>query len=439
MQTRQLVFTHRIWQQIQQTLFAKPGCEAFAFALARPCKRNHGLAYVVEHVLPLTESDYEQRSAGGLTTSKTFSNRINQIAADAAAHGLVPVHLHSHPAGVNDFSAYDDRHERLLHQWLQSQGQPLFISLVQAIGSMPRARLWLHDHCHSLSIRQGLQILTQDETQALPALSRQNAFGTGLRQAAQNLQIGIVGLGGIGMLASEQLARAGFCRFILVDHDRIESSNLNRLPNMTEHDLGRFKVKAAKTQIQRIGRALGTKTEVHAFTQDIYSAPASVKNALQQCDVILALTDNELSRITCLDLAFDGGSEFLMAGVDIRLDADGSIQGLFAEISGAEVGRYCPMCAGRLDPGQASLDARRYVGGEVWDKAQSEGYIKDIPDPSVMSLNAMAAGALVLEIQRRVAGLGVRDLWQMDYQSGQMQVYTDIDCHIKEKCDVCSG
>gem|GEM_PF-6090743 len=37
---------------------------------------------------------------------------------------------------------------------------------------------------------------------------------------------------------------------------------------------------------------------------------------------------------------------------------------------------------------------------------------KGIPVPSMMSLNSIAAGALVLEIQRRVAGLGVRDLWQ---------------------------
>jgi len=144
-------------------------------------------------------------------------------------------------------------------------------------------------------------------------------------------------------------------------------------------------------------------------------------------------------RITCLDLAFDGGAEFLMAGVDIRLDQNGHIDGLLAEVSGAEAGRYCPMCTGRLDSGQASLDARRYVGGEVWDKTQSDGYIKGIPDPSVMSLNAIAAGALVLEIQRRVAGLGVRDLWQLDYQTGKMITYEPIECNFHDQCGVCCG
>jgi len=437
MQTRQLVFTDMRWQQVHKALFSKPNCEGFAFALARPCKRNRGLAYVVEHVMELRESDYEHRSAGGITTNQAFSNRINQIAADAANHGLVPVHLHSHPPGVENFSAYDDQHEGLLHQWLQNQGQPLFISVVQAPDAQARARLWLNQQIHPVTIRCGLQLITPEATPTLPALSRQNAFGSGLRSAAQHLQIGIVGVGGIGMLVAEQLARAGFCRFVLIDHDRIEPSNLNRLSGCTEQDLGRFKVKATKTQIQRICRAVGTQPEVHAFVHDIYTAPIEVKNVLRQCDVILALTDNELSRITCLDLAFDGGAEFLMAGVDIRLDQGGSIQGLFAEVSGAEHGRYCPMCTGRLDSGQASLDARRYVGGEVWDKAQSEGYIKGIPDPSVMSLNAMAAGALVLEIQRRLAGLGVRDLWQMDYQTGKLATYESIEGNLHEQCGVC--
>jgi hypothetical protein len=142
-----------------------------------------------------------------------------------------------------------------------------------------------------------------------------------------------------------------------------------------------------------------------------------VKNALRQCDVILALTDNELSRITCMD-------------------QDGRIQGLFAEVSGAEAGCYCPMCNGRLGSEQASLDARRYVGGEVWDKAQSEGYVKGIPNPSVMSLNAMAAGALVLEIQRRVFGFGVRDLWQMDFQVGTVLIYEKIERFVTDECGV---
>lgn len=436
--TRQLIFTSRLWQNVQQTLFAKLQHEGFAFALARPCRRNNGLAYVVECLLELSDADYERRSGGGVTTTASFSNRINQIAASAAQQGLIPVHLHSHPAGVEQFSGYDDHHERLLHHWLHDQGQPLLISLVQAVGSEPNARLWLQGRTENLRIRNGLQVFSAGQPVGdLPALARQNVFGNGLRQAASHLQIAIVGVGGIGMLVAEQLARAGFSRFVLVDHDKVETSNLNRLPNLSQSDLGRSKVKAAKSLIQKASRAVGTTATVHALPYDIYTAPEHIKNTVRGCDVILALTDNELSRISCLDIALDAGAEFLMAGVDIRLNTDGHISGLFAEVSGAEQGRYCPLCTGRLDSGQASLDARQYVGGEVWDKAQTDGYIKGIADPSVMSLNAIATGALVLEIQRRVAGLGVRDLWQMDYQVGELVVYNAIECAVDEECGVC--
>ena len=79
------------------------------------------------------------------------------------------------------------------------------------------------------------------------------------------------------------------------------------------------------------------------------------------------------------------------------------------------------------------------MGGEVWDKAQTDGYIKGIPDHSVMSLNSIAAGAVVLEVQRRVAGLGVRDLWQLDYQTGELVTYDNIESHVKEECLVCNS
>jgi hypothetical protein len=84
----------------------------------------------------------------------------------------------------------------------------------------------------------GLQTVMPETTPVLPALSRQNAFGSGLRSAARHLQIGIIGVGGIGMLAAEQLARAGFCRFVLIDHDRIEQTNLNTQPPIRMHNTG---------------------------------------------------------------------------------------------------------------------------------------------------------------------------------------------------------
>lgn len=44
--------------------------------------------------------------------------------------------------------------------------------------------------------------------------------------------------------------------------------------------------------------AIGVTPEVHALAQDSYLADAAGRAALRRCDVLLALTDDELSRLT---------------------------------------------------------------------------------------------------------------------------------------------
>lgn len=268
-----------------------------------------------------------------------------------------------------------------------------------------------------------------------PTLLRQAAFGDGLRQAASELMIGIVGLGGVGMVVLEQLVRTGFQKFVLVDPDSVEDTNLNRLPGTLARDVGALKVKVASRMVRLASRSIGTRPQVRTFAQDIYQASHRCKWMLKNCDIILALTDNHISRIACLQLALESGAVFLQAGVEILLDEQPPR--LLAEISGAELGRYCSICAGRLHPGQASLEARRYVGGEVWEHAQKNGYVPDVPAPSVMSLNSFVAGALVLELQRRISGLGTWDLWQCDFNTGATQVFRRVEEQLHGACGVC--
>lgn len=269
-----------------------------------------------------------------------------------------------------------------------------------------------------------------------PALDRQRAFGPGLRQAAEQIRIGVVGVGGLGMLVAEQLARAGFRRFVLVDPDMVGVSNLNRLPGVATRDIGRPKVQVGKRLIKQIATSLGTSAEVYALPRDIYSSDAA-QYTLKRCDLILAVTDNELSRTMALNLALDAGREYLQAGTDIALGKDGSILGLRVEVTGAEVGRYCPICSGRLSPGQAAIEARAYAGGTVATHAQHAGYLPDVAAPAVMGLNAVAAGMLVTEVQRRAAGIGVRDLLQIDLQSGDFSSIARFAA--QGGCDVCGA
>lgn len=438
-----LIIPEETGRKMRAAVFSSEGREGWAFGLCRVIRTGRTLRFLMNGVNPAEEQDYDSRAVAGLTLTAEASSRFNRVSAEAARFGCVPAHIHSHPAGIPDFSGHDDRAERELHEWLRTQGQPWLLSVVMAPGHAPRARLWREGRPWPCGLRMGLQRWSRPGDDCslnvvpLPALDRQRAFGPDFARAAAMLKVGIVGTGGVGMPVAEMLARSGFTDFVLIDPDRVEEVNLNRLGHAGRRDVGRPKVNLCRAVLRKAGAAVGTKPRVRAFVEDVNLLGRGARNALAHCDVILALTDDELSRIACLKIALENGIEYLQAGVGIMQDGH-RITSLAVEFTGAETGRFCPLCTGRLSPAQASVDARRYVGGEVAERARAEGYIPEEPAPSVMSLNAVAAGALVLEMQRRMAGLGrPADLWQHDFLGGKTLFEQGIEKKIGGGCRVC--
>jgi hypothetical protein len=244
-------------------------------------------------------------------------------------------------------------------------------------------------------------------------------------------------LGGIGFPVAEQLARSGFKNFVFVDPDRAEATNLNRLQGLSRKDIGRLKADLARRVVFRAAESIEMKSSVRVIPADVNLLSEKQENDLRACDLLLALTDDEYSRMTCLRYALEEGSVYMQAGMNILVGEDGAISGLLTEVTGAEAGRYCPICTGRLDSTQASIEARRYAGGEILKDALEKGYLRDVPSPSLMSLNAIAAGELVLEIQQRIAGMKEKDLIQKDHFSGKSVIYSDIEKNLETPCHVC--
>lgn len=64
--------------------------------------------------------------------------------------------------------------------------------------------------------------------------------------------VAVFGLGGVGSYTVEALARAGVGRMILIDHDTVALSNLNRQLIATHATIGRAKVEVARERILAI-------------------------------------------------------------------------------------------------------------------------------------------------------------------------------------------
>lgn len=106
--------------------------------------------------------------------------------------------------------------------------------------------------------------------------------------------VAIVGLGAVGTVAADLLARAGIGKLILIDRDVIEESNLQRQTLYEEKDMGRSKVVAAKEKLERIDSTL--KIGIHA----IHLNAGKVK-VLADANLVLDCTDNLQTRFLLND------------------------------------------------------------------------------------------------------------------------------------------
>jgi len=90
--------------------------------------------------------------------------------------------------------------------------------------------------------------------------SRQNKIGWFQQRKLKNVNVMIVGCGGIGCWTALQLTMLGIRKITLVDMDTIEESNLNR-QFFYESDVEKFKVDALKEKLNKINSKIIIETE----------------------------------------------------------------------------------------------------------------------------------------------------------------------------------
>ena len=89
-------------------------------------------------------------------------------------------------------------------------------------------------------------------------------------------RVGIAGAGGLGSNVAVMLARCGVGHLILIDHDTVEASNLNRQHYFPEH-LGAAKVDALKKQLLTLNPELDV--DARNMRLDSLNIPAVLPDA----------------------------------------------------------------------------------------------------------------------------------------------------------------
>ncbi len=106
-----------------------------------------------------------------------------------------------------------------------------------------------------------------------------------------NVNIGVVGIGGIGCPLIQYLVNSGIKKLTLVDGDIVEKSNLNRQILFNINDVGEKKVKIAKQKLQTINSNCNI---------DILDKNINLNNIdfLSNCSIVVDASDNwEISKM----------------------------------------------------------------------------------------------------------------------------------------------
>jgi molybdopterin-synthase adenylyltransferase len=96
----------------------------------------------------------------------------------------------------------------------------------------------------------------------------------------------VLGCGGLGTWALGAMAGVGVGQFVLVDHDTVELSNLNRQILYSESDLGRSKVAVAAEWLQRFDPSI----EVTTVSRRV-EGPRDLDDALAGADALVLVAD----------------------------------------------------------------------------------------------------------------------------------------------------
>ena len=439
-----IVFKEEDFARLRGHLLQEDGIERAAFVFLGGRRSRSGLLelYATRLFAP-SEEAYEKQGPAEVEIKPEFVLDTFHRFAQMGPAGLL--HAHSHPfSGHHSFSSVDDLFlpelSQSLSRYLALRKEPRPFVLVRLVlgqredgfsadafdergrflGRVGEIRVVGPGGIRSLG--EAPKPLTRWEN----AIFDRNikAFGKEGQARLRGLHLGICGLGGVGSLFAAYARGLGFRRFTLVDPDRVEASNLNRLFGATTKDVGKPKVAVVARELRRCDPTLAV-TPVFSRVQE-----AKAQKALLEADVLVGCVDNDAARMELQILAARFLKPLLDLGAGIIL-REGKVQ----EMAGQAVlyfpGGPCLLCQG-LDPAKAAskeILALREAFGYV------QGWSAEEMPTAVVTINASLAALAADLLLRYLTGFSsVPTFLRFDLLNRES---TSFRFQKREDCPIC--
>lgn len=352
--------------------------EFLCFALWHPSSGSVRTTALL-HQLVVPESD-EVRLHGNVSFMPEYFERALHLARSNRS-GLALIHSHLGPGWQG--MSFDDVEAENSHApaVMGITGLP-FVGLTMGTDGALSARFWPRlgrrkynqQWCSTVRVvGERLDVTFHEKLMPRPRLREQltrtvSAWGEAKQATLSRLRVGVVGVGSVGAIVAEGLARMGVQRVCLIDFDTVETINLDRLLHATVED-----ARASRAKVQTVAKGITKSATAAGFAVETSEYAVTEANGFRlalDCDVLFCCVDRPWGRAVLNHIAYAHLIPIVDGGLRIQSQPRG--KGLKRADWRAHIatpGRPCLECLRQYDPGLVSverdgfLDDPRYIEG----------------------------------------------------------------------------
>jgi hypothetical protein len=416
--------------------------EDLCYALWHPGQgANRMTALISEPILPRAG---ERHVHGNASTTGEYLGRVLNMATERGA-GVAFLHSHLGPGwqGMSPDDIATERRQAVTAK--ATTGMPL-VGLTLGTDGAWSARFWIKTApktyerrwCESVRVigQNGIETTFHDSLLPPPAFRKElkrtiSAWGRESQQKLARLKFGVVGVGSVGSIVAECLARMGVQHIKLIDYDRVERHNLDRLlhANISDATKGRLKVDLIGAALERSATAAKPVIERHPLA---VTEMDGFKEALD-CDILFSCVDRPWPRHVLNYIAYAYLIPVIDGGILIRMSGD-RLRTASWRSHTVYPGRRCLQCIGQYDPDYVNVERR----GDLDDPT----YIEHLPadhslrrNENVFSFSAHLASSLIMQALHVVLNpVGVADIGEQTYHFVDGSLDQDFGTQCYEGC-----
>lgn len=439
MKTTEFRIPQTMFDSLQNHLFPGDHDEHGAIIAAGVCRSSRGTRFLARKLFIAREGiDYIPGKRGYRALSAEFVARISGY---CSKNKLAYFAIHNH-GGEGSVAFSDD--DLASHK----RGYPALLDITKGvpIGALVFAKnavageIWTRTGVEELD---SLVVVGMNHQRLFPhpqpvahdleeVYHRQSLlFGVKGQAILKGAKVGIIGMGGVGSLINEWMARVGVGEIVAVDFDKLEPSNHSRVVGSTTRDAPEFLLNSRLDYLRRLGARLssykvniGKRVALAANPSIRYNAVVgsvtreAVALKLKDADYIFLCADSMESRLVFNALVH----QYLVAGIEIGSKVQvepscGNITDIFCVarpvLPQAEGG--CLWCNQLISASKLQEEA---ISTE---QLKRQKYVTDeaVGAPSVITLNAIGAAHAANEFLFSMVGLhhgeGLKSEVRMNY------------------------